>query len=357
MPSAYNGGYTHEPYGHNAYIDTTYGDTQQFPYYDAYTYTPLYHGNGQSCYNYAYQSSQAAYPGAYGPYPGASGAYRPYPQPQPSPPRRSRTTSSRLFQPSVRTNATPSRKLRGISADIYDKRQFKSFSGPLKKPSPIYRRCREPHAYRLGPYQETEFGGAPVDYSSHIGRSNEAPTTLRRLRPFYAPSYATYPPSTMLRTEKKLDARKYPIFARVTMKIAQLIIAAVILGLVLGPMHGTSFHDFIIRTNTEWQGVVVGIVSTWGILTLLLLLTSFVANTIHLWRKLDAHVTLIGILAYLLASCLEAYYAACYPPNGRRINLVCYRTEWIIATILCFINTALFVIDFAMSWISGVDML
>ncbi|VDP09974.1 unnamed protein product [Heligmosomoides polygyrus] len=74
MPGAYNGGYIHEPYGQNAYIDATYGDTQQFPYYGGYTYTP-YYGDGQAYRNYAYQSSQA-YPGAYGPYPGASGQHR-----------------------------------------------------------------------------------------------------------------------------------------------------------------------------------------------------------------------------------------------------------------------------------------
>ncbi|PIO71299.1 hypothetical protein TELCIR_06805 [Teladorsagia circumcincta] len=131
------------------------------------------------------------------------------------------------------------------------------------------------------------------------------------------------------------------------------ILAAAILGLVLGPMGGSSFHDFVIRTNTEWQGAVVGIVSTWAIFTAVLLMTSFLANSVHMWRKVDAHVTLIAILAYLLASCLEAYYAACYPPNGPRINLVCHRAEWIIATILCFINTALYVADFALSWLSG----
>ncbi|XGW21702.1 hypothetical protein V3C99_004571 [Haemonchus contortus] len=357
MPGVYNGGYSHEPYGHNAYIDTAYVDTQQFPYYGGYTYTP-YYGDGQAYRNYAYQSSQA-YPGAYGPYPGASGAYRPYPQPQPSPPRRSRTAPSRPVPLSVRTTVPSSRKPRGFSADQYDKRQFKAVSGPMKKPSPAYRKTRDPYAYRSSQYQETDFGGAPHDYNSQFHRpyTSEVPTTLRRIRPFYAPSYTTYPPSTMFRTDKKMDTKKYPLFARIAVKAAQLILAAAILGLVLGPMRGSSFHDFVIRTNTEWQGAVVGIVSTWAIFTAVLLMTSFLANSVHMWRKVDAHVTLIAILAYLLASCLEAYYAACYPPNGPRINLVCHRAEWIIATILCFINTALYVVDFALSWLSGVNML
>lgn len=243
--------------------------------------------------------------------------------------------------------------------DHYDKRQIKAISGPTKKPSSAYRRSRDPYSYRVAQYQETDFGGAPYDYSPQYHRqyANEVPTTLRRLRPFYAPSYTTYPPSTMLRTEKKLDTKKYPLFARIAVKTAQLILGAAILGLVLGPMRGSSFHDFVIRTNTEWQGAVVGIVATWAIFTAVLLLSSFLANSVHMWRKVDAHVTLIAILAYLLASCLEAYYAACYPPSGPRINLVCHRAEWIIATILCFINTALYVIDFALSWLSGVNML
>ncbi|KAK6043982.1 hypothetical protein COOONC_18513, partial [Cooperia oncophora] len=151
MPGVYNGGYSHEPYGHNAYIDAAYVDTQQFPYYGGYTYTP-YYADGQAYRNYAYQSSQA-YPGAYGPYPGASGAYRPYPQPQPSPPRRSRTAPSRGVPYPARTNVPSSRKSRGVSADPYDKRQYKAVSGPMKKPSPAYRKSRDPYTYRLSQYQ------------------------------------------------------------------------------------------------------------------------------------------------------------------------------------------------------------
>ncbi|KAK6025114.1 hypothetical protein OSTOST_08997 [Ostertagia ostertagi] len=249
-------------------------------------------------------------------------------------------------------NVPSSRKPRGVSVDQYDKRQFKAVSGPMKKPSPAYRKTRDPYTYRLAQYQETDFGGAPYDYSSQFHRpyTAEVPTTtLRRLRPFYAPSYTTYPPSTMFRTDKKLDTKKYPLFARIAVKAAQLTSA-------LGTMRGSSFHDFVIRTNTEWQGAVVGIVSTWAIFTAVLLMTSFLANSVHMWRKVDAHVTLIAILAYLLASCLEAYYAACYPPNGPRINLVCHRASGSYE-ILCFINTALYVADFALSWLSGVNML
>ncbi|KIH67642.1 hypothetical protein ANCDUO_02027 [Ancylostoma duodenale] len=323
MPGVYNGGYSHEPYGQNAYIDSAYGDVQQYPYYGGYSYTP-YYANGQAYHNQAYQASSQAYPGAYGPYPGASGAYRPYPQPQPSPPRRSRpahitqvwkcihqtreiiierrghTIRQHPVVPFLRLcvpqphpeNHVDYPPIHLKSANlryIWWNTFVEAFSGPTKKPSPVYRKSRDPYNYRIAQYQ--------------------------------------------------------------------VILGAAILGLVLGPMRGTSFHDFVIRTNTEWQGAVVGIVATWTIFTAVLLLTSFLANSVHMWRKVDAHVTLIAILAYLLASCLEAYYAACYPPNGPRINLVCHRAEWIIATILCFINTALYVLDFALSWLSGVTML
>lgn len=103
--------------------------------------------------------------------------------------------------------------------------------------------------------------------------------TLRRLRPFYAPSYTTYPPSTM-HPKHALNNRNYPLFARLAVKAAQVvsfkarkdcsayrnyfqILGVAVIGLVLGPMKGSSFHDFVIRTNTEWQGKLY---SFWKIL-------------------------------------------------------------------------------------------
>lgn len=44
-------------------------------------------------------------------------------------------------------------------------------------------------------------------------------------------------------------------------------------------------------------------------------------------------MTLLGIFGYFIVSFLEAYYAACYPPNGPKLNLVCHRAEWIIADV------------------------
>uniref|UniRef100_A0A8R1ID83 Uncharacterized protein n=1 Tax=Caenorhabditis japonica TaxID=281687 RepID=A0A8R1ID83_CAEJA len=257
MGGVYNPAYLHEPYGHNAYIDPTYGDsqpTQQYPYYGYPNY---------SHYNY-HQNS--AYPGAYGPYPGASGAYRPYPQPAPSPPRRSRTAPSRPRStvPTVGTLGAESRRGRGVSAEAFDRRQYKAYSGPAKKPLPMYRKKREPP---MGRYQETDFGGGggggggdgftpySRNYYGEVGphRTQQQTMTLRRLRPFYAPSYTTYPPSTM-HPKNALNNRNYPLYARLAAKAVQVILGVAVIGLVLGPMKGNSFHDFVIRTNTEWQG-------------------------------------------------------------------------------------------------------
>ncbi|CAI4231599.1 unnamed protein product [Auanema sp. JU1783] len=353
MYNANPNAYLHEPYGQNAYIDN-YADNTSYPFYGNYNFTP-----------YPYQNSTVQ-PGAYGPYAGATSAYRPYPQPQPSPPRRSRTAPNRSGRSSVIYH-TEQRRPRGYSANPYDHRRIPStnqpkpyFVQPPKKTNNVYKKRREPTINRS--QMETDFGGGTLEYKAFPTRyypeaSTTQQHTLRRIRPYYAPSYATYPPSTMNKINKKLDTKRYPLYARVILKFAQLILGAAILGLVLGPMKGYSFHEFVVRFNTEWQGLVVGIVSCWGILTAILLVTCCLANKVHAWRKLDAHINLIGILAYLVASFLEAYYAACYPPNGPRINLFCHRAEWIIATILCFINIVLYVIDFSLSWFSGVTML
>ena len=45
---------------------------------------------------------------------------------------------------------------RGVSAEAFDRRAYKAYSGPAKKPLPMYRKKREPPMPR---YQETDFGG------------------------------------------------------------------------------------------------------------------------------------------------------------------------------------------------------
>ncbi|CAI2312750.1 unnamed protein product [Caenorhabditis sp. 36 PRJEB53466] len=357
MGGVYNPAYLHEPYGQNGYIDPTYGDTQQqqqqYPYYGYPSYS-----------HYNYQPA-SAYPGAYGPYPGASGAYRPYPQPAPSPPRRSRTAPSRprSTAPTMGTLGAESRRGRGVSAEAFDRRQFKAYSGPAKKPLPMYRKKREPP---MGRYQETDFGGGGPDpftpynrnYYGEVGhRSQQQQTmTLRRLRPFYAPSYTTYPPSTM-HPKNALNNKNYPLFARLAAKAVQVILGVAVIGLVLGPMKGNSFHDFVIRTNTEWQGLVLGIAVSFSFFSLVLGITSCFASNVHIWKKVDGLISAAGVFFWLLAGFVEAYYAACYPPNGPRINLVCHRAEWIIACVLAFINFFVFVADFVLSWMNGVTML
>uniref|UniRef100_A0A1I7UAY9 MARVEL domain-containing protein n=1 Tax=Caenorhabditis tropicalis TaxID=1561998 RepID=A0A1I7UAY9_9PELO len=257
MGGVYNPAYLHEPYGQNGYIDPTYGDPNQqhqsqhqYPYYGYPNYS-----------HYNYQQS-SAYPGAYGPYPGASGAYRPYPQPAPSPPRRSRTAPSRprSTAPTMGTLGAESRRgghqPRGVSAEAFDRRQYKAYSGPAKKPLPMYRKKREPPI--VGRYQETDFGGGG---GGGIGDSS---------------GFTPY--------------------------------------------------------NRNYYGDIGG-------------------------HRSDGLLTAAGCFFWLVAGFVEAYFAACYPPNGPRINLVCHRPEWIIACVLAFINFLVFVADFVLSWMNGASML
>lgn len=208
----------------------------------------------------AYVDSGGVYPGGsygapYGPYgvdafsqPSINTPYRPPSPVRTQPYRRSRTAPARTFARKVYpTRVRP----RGYSADhVFDTRYYRSFSGPVKKPLPMYRKRREPtRTYRS--YQETEFGAATVvdaapslanfgfGYSQHGtlnrryfyggGPGYVEQSTLRRAappRPYYAPSYTTYPPSTMHpRVRRPQD--KYPTWWRVILKIAQLVRRAV----------------------------------------------------------------------------------------------------------------------------------
>uniref|UniRef100_A0A183U1E8 MARVEL domain-containing protein n=1 Tax=Toxocara canis TaxID=6265 RepID=A0A183U1E8_TOXCA len=158
---------------------------------------------------------------------------------------------------------------------------------------------------------------------------------LRRMRPYYAPSYTTYPPSIMnpSRASRKDTEKNYPITLRIVMKATELILGAAILGLILGPMRDYPFHIFVTMTKTEWQGLVVGIVSCFSVLALIMLATSCVAHKQLFWQRIDYFISLVGAFGYLLAGAIEAYFAACYPPTGEKIGQVCHRAEWIIATV------------------------
>uniref|UniRef100_A0A915CD89 MARVEL domain-containing protein n=1 Tax=Parascaris univalens TaxID=6257 RepID=A0A915CD89_PARUN len=159
-------------------------------------------------------------------------------------------------------------------------------------------------------------------------------STLRRMRPYYAPSYSTYPPSIMnpTRTYRNDAEKRYPIALRMVIKMAEVILGAAILGLVLGPMHNYSFYVFVTTTKTEWQSLVVGVVSCFAALALIMLATSCLAHEQRYWQKIDYFISIVGTFGYLLAGAIEAYFAACYPPTGGRIGYVCHRAEWIIAT-------------------------
>ncbi|CAJ0919075.1 unnamed protein product, partial [Mesorhabditis belari] len=385
--AAYFMGYTHEPYGQHAYVEQMsaggsngdgqtaiggYFNQQQYQYayhgaqyYPGYSYTP-YGGPSATAQQ---QSGGATIGGAYAAYPSQSTAYRPYPQPSP-PNRRSRTAPARnrptAPPPPLPTYPTMQRtmKPRGYSADPLERSRF-AYSGPFKRPQPLYRKRRDPRGG--GYFQETDFGaGAPIDYGMGFQRpvyppylEQGVPTTMRRIRPYYAPSYTTYPPSTMHRPKRKHKPEKYPIIFRAVLKAAQLIIGAAILGLVLSPMRTSpGFHAFVVRTKTEWQGAVVGITATFSILTLTLLATSFcLAHKVAAWRRFDALISMAAAFCYLVAGFIEAYFAACYPPDGKNLNLVCHRPEWIIATILVFINVVAYIIDFWLAWAAGVTLL
>lgn len=123
------------------------------------------------------------------------------------------------------------------------------------------------------------------------------------------PMGTVYPISNQQMEEERKAAKKrhinkrYPLLLRATLKFAQLVklfifvfnnftaiflqaLAAAILRLVLGPIKSYTFHDFVTRIETECQGEIVGIVSVFGILTLILLVTLFCGYATAAWRKL-----------------------------------------------------------------------
>ncbi|VDK53001.1 unnamed protein product [Anisakis simplex] len=244
-------------------------------------------------------------PATYSPYYGAYGAQqtggaysaRGYSQQQqqasPMQYRRSRTAPPRTTPKSTNYQTTYTRRGRGYSLDPYyfNQRYYRSYSGPTKdaKNMPMYRKRRDPNA-RIQTYEETEFGGSPTDVQTLSYPDAYSAPTMRRIRPFYAPSYTTYPPSTMnptvkVTTQDETTDKVYPFGLRLLLKVAELIIGAAILGLVLGPMHDHSFYEFVTSTKTEWQGLVVGIVSSFSILALVMLATAFFAHKNICWQR------------------------------------------------------------------------
>ncbi|VDN27852.1 unnamed protein product [Gongylonema pulchrum] len=111
------------------------------------------------------------------------------------------------------------------------------------------------------------------------------------------------------------------------------MLGAAVIGLVLAPLRDMSFYAFVKMTQTEWQGLVLGIATTFSSLCLIILLSSCIGHRYPLWRRIDYLISLVGSVGYLVAGAVEAYYAACYPPYGEKIGKVCYRLEWIIASV------------------------
>lgn len=61
-------------------------------------------------------------------------------------------------------------------------------------------------------------------------------------------------------------------------------------------MRGTSLYEFVTRTNTEWQGAVVGIVAVFAILTLLMFVSAFCLARYHLWRQVVSDRWIRGLV-------------------------------------------------------------
>ncbi|MFH4973544.1 hypothetical protein AB6A40_000253 [Gnathostoma spinigerum] len=377
------------------YMDGMYGSSYAAHIYDPSSYVPY----GQDTY-----SERSLY-GAYynGAYSAVNGTYRSYPQPRPSPNayRRSRTAPSRDASDSAEAfQSVYGRRPRGYSTDPFGYQSARYVSTPTKssRNAPVYRKRREPTSRSQATaarhditsvdssllYYPAIVSGATLSRRYHRdvdpvsggfvagGASGAAyPSaefsgyhpSLRRYPhaggPYYTPSYSTYPPSIMQTAQRKNDENRaqYPLAARLIMKAIEVVIGAVVLGLVLAPTRTQSFYDFITQTKTEWQGLVVGISAIFGSLALIMLFSAYCAHKAKYWQRIDAFISVIGIFLYLLAGAVEAYFAACYPPYGREIGRVCHRTEWIIATVLLFINFVVYIVDVILSLRSGVTIL
>uniref|UniRef100_A0A0R3S4M8 MARVEL domain-containing protein n=1 Tax=Elaeophora elaphi TaxID=1147741 RepID=A0A0R3S4M8_9BILA len=328
-------------------------------------------------------------------HPSQSTAYRSYLQVDISPTfnRRSRTVPTRAVPPKIYKMMFAKRN-RGYAVDPYffDPREYRSYSGPWKDARrwPMYRKKKESSG-RIQTYQESEFGGNAIDrqprYCQGLYRGtfhtpfkingellscvcekrkvklfkvqlDMQPSALRRIRPYYAPSYATYPPSIMnaVRTKEKCGQR-YSIMMRITVKAIELLLGACTVGLIIAPMREMSIYAFVQMTQTEWQGLVLGICASFSALCFIMLFGACFGYRCILWRRFDYLISLIGSLGHLLVGAIEVYYAVCYPPNGEKIGSVCYRLEWIVASALIFINVVMYIMDSVLSFRTGISML
>ncbi|VDK74686.1 unnamed protein product [Onchocerca ochengi] len=277
-------------------------------------------------------------------------AYRSYLQFDVSPViyRRSRTEPIRTVPPKMyEMMYTKRNHTHAINPHFFDSREYRSYSGPWKdaRKWPMYRKKKESSG-RMQTYQESKFGSNPIDRQSRYYHGlyrvqlNMQPIALRRIRPYYAPSYATYPPSIMNIVRTTKYGKRYSIMMRIIVKVIELVgnfinfrlLGVATIGLILAPMREMSFYEFVKMTQTQWQSLVLGICISFSSLCLIMLFGICFAYRYLLWQKFDYLISLVGSFGYLFAGTIEAYYAACYPPNGEKIGLVCYRLEWIIAS-------------------------
>ncbi|VDK71770.1 unnamed protein product [Litomosoides sigmodontis] len=248
---------------------------------------------------------------------------------------------------------------------------------------PMYRRKKR-SSVRIQRYQESEFRGSPIDrqprhyhglhrskqisdtlqqYSNGGGKLkliivqwDMQPIVLRRIRPYYAPSYATYPPSIMnaVRTKEEY-CQRYSIMMKVSVKAIELLLGAATIALIVAPMRKMSIYAFVKMTQTEWQGLILGFSALFLALCLVMLFGACLAYRYVLWRRLDYLITVVGSFGHLIIGVIEVYYAIC--PNGEKFDLVCYRLEWIIASVLLLINATVYVTDCVLSFRTGISML
>ncbi|CAD5210633.1 unnamed protein product [Bursaphelenchus xylophilus] len=235
-------------------------------------------------------------------------------------------------------------------------RFYRSFSGPFKSPAPLYnkRRATRPVSYMPSNpvYVDTFSPRMPV-YPPYPEAFVPRPGVFP---PFYPPF--KYTPTYQSRNVPEYQQKeKYPFVVRVLFKLMQVILAVISIVLIIGPSLDSSLAEFMRRTNTEWQSVVLAILAVLGSVALVLMIVNCCTSKNSIWRKIDVVMCAVGVVLMFIATGLEAYYAACYPPNGPKIALVCYETEWIFAAALCFLDTLVYVADLCFQLRSGVSLL
>ncbi|KAI6195362.1 hypothetical protein M3Y96_01223200 [Aphelenchoides besseyi] len=251
-----------------------------------------------------------------------------------------------------------------------DSRYYRSYSGPIKRP-PLYQKRREPRPYaenygtdpfaqyyahqlydfpsvsQLPPPQTHSLSRHPATVGSY--------ETYGRIVPIQKPfpiNYATVKQQKKLNEKRRKSEERqfiesaYPVYARLGIKLAEFVFGLIAIGLILAPIRSLDLADFFRRTQTEFQGLVLAVLASLTSLTFLLLISVYCANTRSLWRRFDIVNTAVSSFLYLVVTCIEAYYAACYPPNGAKIGLI-----------ICFCQIVLYITDLIMALRTGVSLL